>query len=114
MVLQPDMNGGGISAAACKENFLCYMFLCQPPAEVEVINSKEVLPMVEKIAMTIEEAAEYTGIGRNTLRLLVSERKLPVLLIGRKHIVRTGALIEFLKINQGVDLRDIDNVKSVS
>ena len=65
-------------------------------------------------AMTIEEAAEYTGIGRNTLRLLVSERKIPVLLIGRKHIVRTDALIEFLKINQGVDLLDIDSVKSVS
>ena len=48
--------------------------------------------MVEKIAMTIEEAAEYTGIGRNTLRLLVSERKIPVLLIGRKHIIRTDAL----------------------
>ena len=70
--------------------------------------------MVEKIAMTIEEAAEYTGIGRNTLRLLVSERKIPVLLIGRKHIIRTGALTEFLKINQGVDLLDIDSVKSVS
>ena len=67
-----------------------------------------------KIALSIEEAADYTGIGRNTLRLLVSERKIPVLLIGRKHIVRTDALIEFLKINQGVDLLDIDSVKSVS
>ena len=70
--------------------------------------------MTVKIALKGEEAAEYTGIGRNTLRLLISERKLPVLLIGRKHIVRTDALTEFLKINQGVDLRDIDSVKSVS
>ena len=70
--------------------------------------------MVDKIAMTIEEAAEYTGIGRNTLRLLVSKRKLPVLLIGRKHIIRANALTELLKINQGVDLLDIESVKSVS
>jgi len=40
--------------------------------------------------------------------------RIPVLLIGRKHIIRTDALTEFLKINQGVDLLDIDSVKSVS
>lgn len=72
------------------------------------------LTLTNKIAMTIEEASEYTGIGRNTLRLLVSERKIPVLQIGRKHIVRTDALDEFLKVNQGIDLRDIDKVRSVS
>ena len=89
------------------------MFQGQPPAEMEV-NKTRRIANGRKIAMTIEEAAEYTGIGRNTLRLLVSERKIPVLLIGRKHIIRTDALTEFLKINQGVDLLDIDSVKSVS
>ena len=33
-----------------------------------------------KIALSIEEAADYTGIGRNTLRQLVEWKKLPVLL----------------------------------
>lgn len=37
-----------------------------------------------KIAMTIEEASEYTGIGRNTMRNLVEWGKLPVLKVGRK------------------------------
>ena len=32
-----------------------------------------------KIALSIEEAADYTGIGRNTLRKLVEWKKLPVL-----------------------------------
>ena len=32
-----------------------------------------------KIALSIEEAADYTGIGRNTLRQLVEWKKLPVL-----------------------------------
>ena len=32
-----------------------------------------------KIGMTIEEAAECTGIGRNTMRKLVDWGKLPVL-----------------------------------
>ena len=37
-----------------------------------------------KIALSIEEAADYTGIGRNTLRKLVEWKKLPVLKVGRK------------------------------
>ena len=32
-----------------------------------------------KIALSIEEASDYTGIGRNTLRDLVKWKKLPVL-----------------------------------
>ena len=37
-----------------------------------------------KIALSIEEAADYTGIGRNTLRKLVEWKKLPVLKVGRR------------------------------
>ena len=37
-----------------------------------------------KIALSIEEAADYTGIGRNTLRQLVEWKKLPVLKVGCK------------------------------
>ena len=42
-----------------------------------------------KIALSIEEAADYTGIGRNTLRKLV-------------------------EANEGRDLRDKGNVKAVT
>ena len=45
-----------------------------------------------KIGMTIEEAADYTGIGRNTLRRLVDWGKIPVLRIGRKSIVRVDVM----------------------
>ena len=38
-----------------------------------------------KIAFSIEEAADYTGIGRNTLRKLVEWNKLPVLKLNLTH-----------------------------
>lgn len=40
-----------------------------------------------KFGLTVDEAAAYTGIGRNTLRMLIRHGKLPVLLVlcrGRK------------------------------
>ena len=43
------------------------------------------------MGMTIEEAAECSGIGRNTMRL-VEWRKLPVLKVGRKTIIRSDTL----------------------
>ena len=57
-----------------------------------------------KIALSIEEAADYTGIGRNTLRKLVEWKKLPVLKVGRK----------VMEANEGRDLRDKGNVKAVT
>ena len=69
--------------------------------------------MAERIALKVEEAAEYTGIGRNTMRNLIKAKKLPILRVGTKHLVRIDALTEFMKLNEGVDLRDIDSVKAV-
>ena len=48
-----------------------------------------------KIALSIEEAADYTGIGRNTLRKLVEWKKLPVLKVGRnrQRFYQTGVMI---------------------
>ena len=69
--------------------------------------------MAERIALKVEEAAEYTGIGRNTMRNLIKAKKLPILRVGTKHLVRIDALTEFMKINEGIDLRDIGSVKAV-
>ncbi len=66
-----------------------------------------------KIGMTIEEAADYTGIGRNTLRNLVEWEKLPILRVGRKILIRRERLDEFLILNEGKDLRDRHAVKAV-
>ena len=67
--------------------------------------------MTDRIALKVEEAAEYTGIGRNTMRELVKAKKLPILYVGRKHLIRIDALNEFMKLNEGIDLRDINSVK---
>ncbi len=54
-----------------------------------------------KFALSIEEAADYTGIGRNTLRNLVEWEKLPILRVGRKISIRRERLDEFLILNEG-------------
>lgn len=69
---------------------------------------------MNKIGMTIEEAAEYTSIGRDTLRRMVEWGKIPVLRIGRKSIVRTDTIEHFMEINQGVDLLDREQIRSVT
>lgn len=68
---------------------------------------------MNKIGLTVEEAASYTGIGRNTLRKLIEWEKIPVLRIGRKSIVRTDVINEFMQANQGVDLLDREQVRAV-
>ena len=67
-----------------------------------------------KIALSIEEAADYTGIGRNTLRNLVEWKKLPVLKVGRKVLIKTDILEMFMDANEGRDLRDKNTVRAVS
>ena len=67
-----------------------------------------------KIALSIEEAAAYTGIGRNTLRKLVEWEKLPVLKVGRKVLIKSDILEKFMEVNEGKDLRDKNSVKTVT
>ena len=56
-----------------------------------------------KMGMTIEEAAECSGIGRNTMRKLVEWRKLPVLKVGRKTIIRSDTLERFMTVQPGTE-----------
>lgn len=65
-----------------------------------------------KIALSIEEAADYTGIGRNTQRNLVEWGKLPVLKVGKKVLIKIDILEKFMEVNEGKNLRDKNNVKS--
>ena len=69
-----------------------------------------------KIALSIDEVAEYTGIGRNTWRELVKQNKLPVLKVGRKVLIKKDTLEMFMNANEGEgrDLRIVDNVKAVT
>ena len=68
---------------------------------------------MDKIGLTIEEATEYTSIGRDTIRRLIEWGKLPVLRIGRKAIIRRDILERFMEINLGVDLLIREQVKGV-
>ena len=68
---------------------------------------------VVKMGLTIEEAAECTGIGRNTMRKLVDWGKLPVLKVGRKTIIRRDTLERFMTVNQGRNLLNPNDVRKV-
>ena len=68
---------------------------------------------VGKMGLTIEEAAEITGIGRNTMRKLVEWGKLPVLKVGRKTIIRKDALERFMEVNQGRNLLVQNDVRKI-
>ena len=69
--------------------------------------------IVGKMGLTIEEAAETTGIGRNTMRKLVDWGKLPVLKVGRKTIIRKDALERFMEVNQGRNLLVQNDVRKI-
>ena len=68
---------------------------------------------VGKMGLTIEEAAESTGIGRNTMRKLIDWGKLPVLKVGRKTIIRKDALERFMEVNQGRNLLVQNDVREI-
>ena len=68
---------------------------------------------VGKMGLTIEEAAESTGIGRNTMRKLIDWGKLPVLKVGRKTIIRKDALERFMEVNQGRNLLVQNDVRKI-
>ena len=65
------------------------------------------------MGLTIEEAAETTGIGRNTMRKLVEWGKLPVLKVGRKTIICKDALERFMEVNQGRNLLVQNDVRKI-
>ena len=92
-------------------------------SKLTIINLRElqnkyiegsVIPIATiKMGMTIEEAAECSGIGRNTMRKLVEWKKIPVLKVGRKAIIRSDTLERFRATNQGRNLLVRDDVRSV-
>lgn len=61
---------------------------------------------MDKQALSVNEAAQYSGIGRNTLRLLIAWEKFPIIKIGNKIIIRTETLDKFLSANEGKNLKN--------
>lgn len=62
--------------------------------------------MCDKLALTVNEASEYTGIGRNTLRDLIRWDKLPVIWVGNKVVIMRDDLDRFLSENRNNNLRN--------
>ena len=87
--------------------------IISPTLQNKFIGREVKTMSVAKMGLTIEEAAEVSGIGRNTMRQLVEWGKLPVLKVGRKTIIRTDTLERFMAINQGRDLRRQSDVRKV-
>ena len=75
-----------------------------PKLHFEYLRKENSTMNAIKMGMTIEEAAETRGIGRNTMRKLVDWGKLPVLKVGRKTIIRRDTLERFMTVNQGRNL----------
>ena len=59
---------------------------------------------MDKIALTVYEASEYTGIGRTNLRQLIAWGKISSIRIGRKILIRRESLDEFIRLNEGKNL----------
>ena len=56
------------------------------------------VPIWEKCNLTIEEAAEYSGIGRNKLRQLSDDDRCPfVLWVGNKRLIKRRQLDEYME-----------------
>lgn len=65
------------------------------------------LPINQKCALTIEEAAEYSNIGQNRIsKMLKNPRCTFVLYVGRKKLVKRKEFEDFISENTWVE--DLD------
>lgn len=65
-------------------------------------NMKEEVsvPIYHKLNLTIEEAAEYSNIGINRLRMLISEPDCPfALFVGNKKLIKRQKFEEYINSN---------------
>lgn len=62
--------------------------------------TKESVPIWEKAALTLEEAAAYTSIGVNKLRELTNDPRCEfVIYVGRKRLIKRKLLEKYLLEN---------------
>lgn len=65
--------------------------------QTEVQHSKPKIPIWEKAAMTLEEAAEYSSIGINQLREITNQQGCPfVFWIGRRRLIKRRAFDKYI------------------
>ena len=72
--------------------------------------SKQHVAICEKVALTIEEAAEYSNIGQNRISSLLKEPRCPfVLYVGTKKLVKRKEFEKF--ISKSVEILAEDEMK---
>ena len=72
--------------------------------------SKQYVAICEKVALTIEEAAEYSNIGQNRISSLLKEPRCPfVLYVGTKKLVKRKEFEKF--ISKSVEILAEDEMK---
>lgn len=65
--------------------------------EVQERINRSIIPVKEKINLTIQEAVEYSNIGETTIRKLLHEKGCPFLLkIGNRHLVKRKEFEKYL------------------
>ena len=57
---------------------------------------KPFVAITDKIAITMNEAIELSGVGRHTLTRIAAENPDLVLMVGKKKLFKRKALIDFL------------------
>ena len=64
-------------------------------------NNVQTVPIHEKLALTIREAAEYSNIGINKIDEMLRTPNCPfVLFVGKKKLVKRKEFEEFLEMNK--------------
>ena len=61
------------------------------------MKSKEIVPIPQKLLLTIEEAAEYSNIGINCIDRMAKQANCPfVLYVGRKKLIKRKEFEKYL------------------
>ncbi|MBQ8232026.1 MAG: excisionase family DNA-binding protein [Lachnospiraceae bacterium] len=61
-------------------------------------REKPQVPIWERATLTVEEAAAYSGIGKNKIRSLTDDEDCPfVLWVGSKRLIKRKQLDEFIE-----------------
>lgn len=68
--------------------------------EMERENDGDVGRMVERLTVTVEEAAAMLGISRTTAYGCASRNEIPTVRLGRRVVVPTAALMTMLRIDE--------------
>jgi excisionase family DNA binding protein len=77
----------------------------QPPAEGSTAVTRGAIPFAQRLACTVAEACEATGLGRTKLYELMGEGKLDTTTVGRRRLVMVHALLTLLERGTGSSLR---------